>query len=344
MNSIRGRRDTKSMTPNLAEKLGALGIPIALSAPQVRERLKTVLKENHPDTTGGTFRTDEQGGRYQTARDALDLLDTIDSPSVSGREIQVFAENQTALAQTQSSLAKIIDEQRRQISALEQRQNVEASESKANSAITRSIQQVYTPIVFGGWGIAAIAAAIELLNRPLGGIIEEFFSGNVTAAHYAKLVLGLISIAGIILGFYAKWRSAREIELAKSIMTDAGIQHLFYRYDYYIFDDDPKTWEKVFSLSSLADGVAQHTKIRDRFTCEATAEAILKKLIQRGLAEVRAAKSFSSSYTIDRDLVENLYRDVRWDFDNRSLSEAVRSRFWRVLSKIRKKLIASKKE
>ena len=135
--------------------------------------------------------------------------------------------------------------------------------------------------MIGGWSIAAIAAGIELLNKPLGGLVEEVFVGNATAAHYAKLALGVISITGLVIGFYARQRSIREIDRLKSIMTDGGLQYLFYRYGYHIFEDEGVAGDKIFSLSSLAAAIAQHTEISDRSTCETTAEAILKKLLEK---------------------------------------------------------------
>jgi|SRR5665213_456487 len=323
------------MKRSLADKLSALELPKTLAKARLRTKLRAILKDSHPDATGGKFQDQQQEIRYQTAVEALEILGT---STAVGTQLQVLAETQTALVQTQSSLQRIIDEQRQQVKLLEEQQSVEASESKATSAIAHSLHQIYTPLSVGGWSVAVVAAAIALLNKPLGGVIEEIFEGNVAASHWAKITLGIISLTGIILGFYARQREARELDRLKSIMTDAGIQYLLYRYGYEIFGGGDEAEEKTFTLSTLADGIARHTRIRDRSTCEATADAILKKLVQRGFANLNSVKSLSLSYTIDRTVTENIDYGVSWDFDQQPLSKVIRSRLKRFFSVRKDKL------
>jgi hypothetical protein len=210
-----------------------------------------------------------------------------------------------------------------------QRQTAEGSESKAISAITHSVRQTYRPLRIGGWSVASVAVAIALLNKPLGGILEEIFAGNSAAAYSAKLALGVIATFGLILGFYAQQKEAKEIDRLKSIMTDAGIQYLLYRYDFSIFRREVDGNDNNFSLSTLADAVAEHTRIRDRSTCEATAEAILKKLVARGLVSPQEAKSLSPRYSIDKQVLEEIGHRVSWQFDQPSLIDIVRVRLKR---------------
>jgi hypothetical protein len=128
------------MTPNLAEKLGILRIPISLPEQQLRELIKAILRKNHPDVTGGAFNNKEQELQYKNAVDALELLNAPTEEGGSGRDLQVIPEGQNAIAQTASSLAKIVEEQKQQIIALQKTQDMESSEAKASSAISQNIR------------------------------------------------------------------------------------------------------------------------------------------------------------------------------------------------------------
>ena len=220
-------------------------------------------------------------------------------------------------------LLKIIDEQRQ----LEQQKAAETSESRANSAIAHSLHQRYASLRLGGWSIAAISAAIALMDKPLGGLIEDLFGAHPTAARIAKLALGIISVFGLVLGLYARQREAREVDRIKSIMTVAGIQHLLYRYDYIIFRTGNETvGQKTFNLSTLSDAIANQTGIEDRSTCEATAEAIIKKMVQSGFANVKPTKGLSPTYTVDRVLTDDISEYVHWDAFERPTLFGSRSR------------------
>jgi hypothetical protein len=226
----------------------------------------------------------------------------------------------------------MIDEQRQRVETNIRKQTVETLESKVEAAIAKTVRKRYIPLIVGGWGIAALAAAIAVVNKPLGGLIEELFLGNATAAHYAKLMLAAITLFGLILGFYARQREAREQERIKALMTDIGIAYLLSRYSWRIFDREDDG--QVFTLALLADAVREYTKIRDWSTCEATAEAILRKLDQRGLVTQKASKTFSPTYVMDPDVVENLEGSVPYHFDE---PPPWRKRLNRIILKIKRR-------
>jgi hypothetical protein len=317
---------------NLDDMLEALELPTTLSKSRLRTKLRSILTQSHPDRTGGSFLDQEQEKKYQTARQALEILDSGHAPK---NQLQVLTENQTALAQTQSALIKMMDEQRQVTKAFEQKQGVADSETKAHASIERTVRKIYLPLRVGGFGIAAIAVLIDLLNKPLGGMIEEVFYGNIAAAHYAKIVLGVISVAGVVLGFYARRREMHEVDMLKSLMTDAGIQYLLWQYSYSIFEDDGE--QATFTLSTLANAIGTHTRIRDRATCEATAEAMIQKLVQRGFAVPKPNKTLSPTYQVDQDLLKDIDRGVSLVFYRRPWADALRARLRRLFSKFRKK-------
>jgi hypothetical protein len=310
------------MTPKLAEKLNEIGLSVAQSTPRLRTQIKAILKEAHPDITHG-FQSKEQEARYLAAAEALELLNAMPK-SGTGTAIQVLAETQGALVQAQSSLLRVIEEERRQASETEQQRAIDASESKANLAIDRNVHQKYTVLSFGSWGIAGIAAVIALLDKPLGGILEEILGGDAGRIHYAKIVLGLIGITGLILGLIAKQREVTKASYLKKIMTDLGIEYLFYRYDSIIF---PNSYsyddEAVLSVSSLADALGDHMRLRDRSVCEDTSEAIIKKLEQRHLILSTKTEGISPNYTLRRTLINKEYKSAYEEFSapNRTIAD-----------------------
>ncbi len=271
------------MTQTLEQKLEALGLSSAAPKELIRQQLKAVRNRTHPDTTGGNFQNKKQELDHLTAAEALDLMDQ----SPGGNDLQVLAVNQHALAEMQASLVKIFDEQRQLAKTDQEAKAGETIQARAEAAIARKLQQKYRPFAVGGWSVAALAAAIGLLDKPLGGFIQELFAGNAPAAHYAKLMLGAITVLGVILGFYAKQRESKEQERIKALMTDAGSAYILYHYSWRIFDQDEG--ERTFSLASLTDAVRTYTKVQDWSACEATAEAISLRWRGKSLVSFSAA-------------------------------------------------------
>jgi len=325
------------MNLDLAEKLKVLGLPSALSKARLRTLIKQILKECHPDASGGIFQDEEQEIKYRTAVETLEIINAPAKSSSSGTELLLFAEDQNALVQNHISLMRAIDEKQRHIQILEAKLTTQDAESKATSEIARGVKQAYAPLMIGGWSVAVIAAGIELLDKPFGGLVEEVFAGNPAAVHYVRVALGVVSIAGLAMGFYARQRSTREIDRLKSIMTDGGLQYLFYRFGYFIFEDDDTEGDKIFSRSSLTSAIVQYTKILDRPTCEATSEAIISKLLERGFATQAATKSLSPRYLIKKELLEDLHYSVSWDFERQRLHERVWKRIRRLRLKFHKR-------
>jgi hypothetical protein len=319
----------------LSTKLAILGLSGRLSKLVLRKKLNAILKSTHPDATGGNFNDAQQETRYTAAVEVLEIINSPKKISETGKEIQLLTKNQTALAKTQSSILEMMHEQREQEKITQQQASTEAAETKAGASIARAMRQTYAPLKVGALSISVIAAIVGALDKPLGGFIEGLFPGSV-GARYAKIVLGLISIIGAFLALYAKQREIREADRLKSIMTDAGIHYLFYRYGYLIFAGENEEGKKTLSLLTLANAIAEHTQIQDMATCEATAGAILKKLIQRGVLNFTAAKSLSPIYTVDQELEENLDHGVSWSFSNERLVDKMRARIKRFLSNILK--------
>lgn len=71
---------------DLEIKLEALGISAALSEQELRQGLRAILAENHPDKTGGYFRSAKQERVYQMANDALETIDASKTPKNSLQE------------------------------------------------------------------------------------------------------------------------------------------------------------------------------------------------------------------------------------------------------------------
>lgn len=331
------------MSHPLAEKLAQLGLPITLPKAKIRSRIRSILKDTHPDKTGGEFRDDQQKTKYAIATEVLEILNHHrSSPNSKGNQLQVLTESHVALVNGQAALTKILDERQRQSTAIEEEKAVEASVHNAHTAIARSIHKTYFPFRVGGWSVAAIAVAIALLNQPLGGMLEELFAGDPTLVRLSKILLSVISIGGLCLGLYAKQQQAREIDHLKLITTDAGIQHLLFSYGYYVFGDDVDAEKKVLTRSTLADGIAQFTHIRDRATCETTADAIIAKLLKRGFIELTPIRSLSPTYKADAELIDDLVHGVSFNFEYKSPHKRAFEWLKRLYAKRKKKNVPLK--
>lgn len=312
------------MASDLEEKLEALGVPTSIPDEDQRRRLKAILRENHPDRTGGHFKSEKQERLYQMANDALEIIDL---SSASKNQLQVVAEGHSALL-------KLMHEERQLLNAREQRETAGLAEARANSAIVNSVHSTYFPVQVGSWGIAAVSAAIALLNNPLGGFIDEAFADRPVWTHAAKITLGLISLLGLLLGFYVRQREEQRTNRLKAIMSDDGIELLLQKYSEFLFSTDNGRLELRYeirfdrpiflSFGVLADAIGKETGIRDRPTCEATADAIIQKLLQRELILPTTKRNISRVYEIDKGLVKSLIHRIT-DIDDQGAQEALRA-------------------
>lgn len=300
------------MKDELAQKLRVLKIDETISDTELRGRLRAILKDTHPDATKGGFQDKAQETRYRTCIEAFYILNG--SKNRVGTELLAPSEAQNAVAKIHESILQLFEKQHEQTKLSDENQNIILTETKANTAIARDMHRAYAPLRFGGFGLAALALGIGLLNKPLGGLIEEIFAGNLLAIHYTKIALGLITLIGVVLGFYAQQRETRETERLKSIMTDAGIHFLLYRYEYIIFDDT-REGELFLTLISLSNAVAKYARVSDRATCEVTADVILQKLLQRKFVKLKESRGLLPIYIVDRELMESMDSSVTWGFE-----------------------------
>jgi len=123
------------MSEALKENLAILGLKI--SDADLRGKLKSLRIENHPDTSGGRFRSDEQRVIYHASDDALRMLDET-APDETGTNLQIISDNQKSIWKTQAALVKLIDEQRQKATTVSIQDAVKASESKARFEIASS--------------------------------------------------------------------------------------------------------------------------------------------------------------------------------------------------------------
>jgi hypothetical protein len=315
---------------DFVDNLRTLGLQV--TDPDLRAKLKLLRKANHPDATGGEFKTEDQKASYHAAEDALGELENSNG-SETGTELQILPESHRALVQTNKALQKLLEERERNIETVAKQKAASSAEQSARTAINQTVKRRYSPFSIGGFSAAGIAAAIVLLDKPLGGFLEELFQGDAPDAHYAKLFLGALAVTASIFALVAKREEAKRIERITATLSEAGIENLFYSYDYIIFDDSSsRDSKKVFSVFSLALAISEYCKIDDKAMCEATAEAIIKKLEQRGIIQPIVEQRISTRFSMDEKLLQNTPAGRYWEFQlpndilSRARSEARRLR------------------
>jgi hypothetical protein len=236
--------------------------------------------------------------------------------SEAGTELLVIPESQRALVETNKALQKLLEERERNIETVAKEKAASSADQSARTAINQTVKRRYSPFSIGGFSAAGIATAIVLLDKPLGGFLEELFKGDAADAHYAKLFLGALAVIASIFAFVAKREEAKRTERITATLTEAGIESLFYHYDYVIFESDASSRDskKAFSVSSLAVAISEYSKIDDKAMCEVTAEAIIKKLEQRGIIQAIVEQRISTRFSLDEKLLQNTPAGRYWEF------------------------------
>jgi hypothetical protein len=283
---------------SLTENLKTLGL--AISDPDLRVKLRNLRKDNHPDTSGGDFRNSDQNATYHAADQALAHMG---ADSEIGKQIQVLPT--TSLTNSMVTLDIAVRERDALLAEVNKAKATTTAEEKAKSEISEAVKEQYSLGLFGGWTAAGISTAILLLDKPLGGLIEEIFKGNTQYAQIAKIALGLIIILGTALSLWSKYQETQRVRRFASILTDVGTQHLLYSHSYTIFEDGSTESTQEFTLASLTAAISEYSQISDRSSCETTAEAIIKKLEARNLISKTTTVSFSPRYSISRETLNS---------------------------------------
>ncbi|WP_445488333.1 hypothetical protein [Rhodopseudomonas sp. RCAM05734] len=214
------------------------------------------------------------------------------------------------------------------------------ADEKAKSAISEVTKEHYSLSLFGGWTAAGLSTSILLLDKPLGGLIEEIFRENTQYAQIAKIGLGFVIIFGTALSLWSKHQESQRSRRFSSILTDVGTQQILHSYSYLIFENGPTDATQDFSLASLASAIREYSRIPDRTSCEATAEAIIKKLEARNLIPKTTTVSFSPKYSISKETLES----SDWhDFYRFERSDTVHARLKRYVQRKLTKLRSKKK-
>lgn len=283
---------------SLTENLETLGLVI--SDPDLRVKLRSLRKDNHPDTSGGEFLSPDQRITYHAADDALKHMG---ESLRTGTEIQVAPE--TSLTNTEATLDIVVRERDALLAEANRARATTIAEEKARSEISDAMKDQYSLSLFGGWTAAGISTVILLLDKPLGGLVEDIFKGNTQYSQIAKIALGAAVFLGTALSLWSKYREIQRARRFASILTDVGIQHLLHLYNYAILENGSIENTQEFTLASLTAAISEYAHISDRSSCETTAEAIIKKLEARSLISKTTTVSFSPRYSISNETLSS---------------------------------------
>lgn len=313
----------------LRDLLSKLKIDDGLDPPKLRSRLKRVLSRSHVDTTGGSaYATDEQRTKFEMASRAIELLDAptkVRVPAVRREQSVLETSLATLIASNEAGrLASIED---RDIA------RVRDVESRATERIELSLQRHYRPAQFGGWTAGAIAALIAILDKPLGGLLDQF---SEVGANVLMMRISLItfSLGGLGLGFAAQFAERRRSERLKWFLTDSGIRallresHLMTQIIGRDVTGNGSAIETlpIITVDSLATAITMEAYGADLATYEATAIAILAKLEQRGLATRVKASGISPAYQLSEAVISDLPSRNEFSLMSRSIIERIYGR------------------
>ena len=283
-----------TLTP---EERASLRISGDISDIELRKQLRRIVVENHPDISGGSFNTDDQKIRFETAQNALDAIKR--ERTRPKTELAVINATHNSLVEMHKALLKVITEQQAVTEVVDKKAALQELEAKASSIATQSARTASAPMRFGSFGIASIAVLIAILDKPLGGLLEEAFKADPVQVRTAKLFLGFVAVLGLILGFLAKQKEQRSIDRTKEILTDVGVQDFLKHYEDIIFASENEG--RVITVERLTTAVGLHVGIHDTAALQSTAEAMVEKLMQRAVIKPIERRSFSPAFLIDFD-------------------------------------------
>ena len=255
-------------------------------------RLEEIRNETHPDRTGGDFDNEEQRKEYFRVTDLLLEL-TRDRRTPGGKSL-------APVNLARDLAAEAAERHLREIATREQ-SDIGRIEAQAVETISKAVERPFVRAKVSLWSIGALALLIPQLQGQL-----DKFAANIGVAWPDRVSFPL-AVAGAVLAVAGIWVhlvEQKHAANAKALLTDRGTRAFL-----ALWHRDLSRlglYSESLSVADLAQGIRQFTRAGDDAAAEAMAQAMISKLLVRGLLKESDRRSISASFVA----TEELLRDV----------------------------------
>lgn len=251
-------------------------------------RLEEIRNESHPDRTGGRFANEEQQKRYSRATDLLLEL--------SAHRGMPASKSLAPVDLSRDLVAEAAERHLREIAARET-SDIGRIEAQAAQTISKAVERPFVRAKVRIWSFGAIALLISQLQGQL-----EKFASNLGVAWPDRLSFPL-AVAAVILAVAGAWVhlvEQKHAANARALLTDRGTRAFlaFWHRDLSRMG----LYSDALSVADLAQGIRQFTRVGDDAAAEAMAQAMVSKLLVRGLLKESDRRSISASFVATEEL------------------------------------------
>jgi hypothetical protein len=265
----------------------------------VRTKIKRVIARNHPDKTGGDFKSDGQKERYNRAIDDLRVLDAAVNPTDRALVTALEVQNRQLTALIESAEKSVVEGERER--------RVSSSTDRLERSIRERATEKYRSARWSGYGLAAFGVLLVSLKEPLEGFFGSL-PENSSFRHMGMLVAISLMFSGVIFAFLAQVQADREVRRKQRLLTENGFRDLIRSPNFAkeLHYGDEGCHLDTFSIEGLAAAVEEFGDVSDEFVAQEVAELTAEKLVARGLAHRQAGAHLSPTYRLVEPLAEEI--------------------------------------
>jgi len=279
-----------------------LDIEPDLTPSAIRLALRAIVRDQHPDKTGGVFKDVEQEDLFAEAKSLLDII----QGDGSANESSLVPVKDKPSELTKPEIEPKI--QKSNYSEISDRHR-----DNAKVVISKVAKQRFMTRKYGGLSVGFLAFVLLVLEGPIGKLVEHFSTISPEVSIPIRLSFLTLLVLGAFLGVWAKFKEDKFVEQKTAMLSDSGIDRLLYRHDHQVFELDENIEKSVLNLSQLAYVIELELKISNRADSEAIAKSMVSRLQELDLVELHGSPYISPRYIVGEDFLENL-GESRWGY------------------------------
>lgn len=270
------------------------GIPDSVSdVVEVRRHLRLRMKEVHPDSTEGKFRSYAQEADFHRLESAIAYIDRHLVPTLpeSQRNALLVA------SEFSEAVAGTLREARARDHEMERSRQLEDAQKRASEHIDAEVKRKYVFLKAVAGVLALVFAILTLFPEKFSGhpvfrAADEFTEALDVTLGVVFIYLLIASGAAIV---YLAWEEQRERKRKKECLSDRGTDKLL-RSKHFVARLSPTG---QFTRSDLIEALDKNRISNDQNVLNDVAGLIIAKLIARGAARKIDKPSINEIYELE---------------------------------------------
>jgi hypothetical protein len=272
----------------------AFGLPPDMTdLREIRRLLRTRLRDIHPDSTDGEFKSAEIEQEFHDTQSAIDFIDrqlTTGLPAIN-RETLLAVTEMTQLFAGALRENREADRRNEQARRLEDRQRRVNEQLEADVRRRYRFLKITAGVVAGFFGFLSLFPE-KFTTHPVFVVVSQFTDSlDITVG----LALLYLMLAGGVAVVYFWREEQRELQGKKQFLSDAGVERIVKSKNFLARLGSMGG----FTRADLVRTLEEHRLSKDHNLLSEVADLILEKLAARGAVHRVPKPSLTDAYELD---------------------------------------------